>query len=74
MKTNLPPFKSGDIVMVDRNFKYVDHHLLCDEIYTIDQMFDDAGIVTLVGFPKGKTFSENAFKVVNDRSNTDTDY
>lgn len=60
--------------MVDRDFEYVDQHLLCDEIYTIDQMFPDAGIVTLVGFPKGKTFSENAFKVVNDRSNTDTDY
>ena len=65
MRSNFSTFKSGDIVMVNREFRYIDHSLLCDEIYTIDQMFPDAGIVSLVGFPKNKTFPEGAFKLVS---------
>jgi hypothetical protein len=73
VRTNFSPFKSGDVVMINRDFKYVDQSLLCDEIYTIDQMFSDAGIVTLKGFPKNKTFPEDAFRIVNDRSNFNGD-
>ena len=65
MRTNFSTFKSGDVVMVNRDFKYVDHSLFFDEIYTIDQMFPDAGIVSLVGFPKNKTFPEDAFSLVS---------
>ena len=73
MRTDFSPFKKGDVVMVNRDFKYVDHSLLCDEIYTIDQMFPDAGIVSLIGFPKNKTFPEDAFRMVNDRSDINGD-
>jgi hypothetical protein len=64
MKTNFSPFKSGDIVKVKRDFPYINHQLLVDEIYTIDQMFPDAGIVSLIGQEKNKTFPEGAFEIL----------
>lgn len=61
MRTDFSPFKSGDVVRLNPDFPYLNKDLLIDEIYTIDQMFPDAGIVTLVGFPKNLTFPENGF-------------
>lgn len=64
MRTNFSPFKSGDVVRIKPNFPYINRELLVDEIYTIDQMFPDAGIVSLVGQDKGRTFSEDAFELL----------
>lgn len=66
MRTNFSPFKSGDVVRIKSDFPYINRELLVDEIYTIDQMFPDAGIVSLVGQGKGKTFSEDAFELLYD--------
>ena len=64
MKTNFSPFKSGDVVRIKSDFPYINRELLVDEIYTIDQMFSDAGIVSLVGQEKNKTFPEGAFELL----------
>lgn len=64
MNKNLSPFKSGDIVRIKPDFPYINRELLVDEIYTIDQMFSDAGIVSLVGQEKNKTFPEGAFELL----------
>lgn len=64
MRNNFSPFKSGDVVRIKRNFPYVNRELLSDEIYTIDQMFPDAGIVSLIGQDKHKTFPEGAFELI----------
>lgn len=64
MRTNFSPFKSGDVVRLKSDFPYVNRELLIDEIYTIDQMFPDAGIVSLVGQDKHKTFPEDAFQLL----------
>lgn len=64
MRTNFSPFKSGDVVRLKSDFPYVNRELLVDEIYTIDQMFPDAGIVSLVGQDKHKTFPEDAFQLL----------
>lgn len=66
MSKNLSPFKSGDIVRIKTDFPYINRELLVDEIYTIDQMFSDAGIVSLVGQEKNKTFPEGAFELLYD--------
>lgn len=64
MRTNFSPFKRGDVVRVKPDFPYINRELLMDEIYTIDQMFSDAGIVSLVGQDKNKTFPEDAFELL----------
>lgn len=64
MRTNFSPFKSGDVVRLNPEFPYVNRELLVDEIYTIDQMFPDAGIVSLIGQDKHKTFPEGAFELI----------
>jgi hypothetical protein len=64
VRTNFSPFKKGDVVRLKPNFPYVNRELLIDEIYTIDQMFPDAGIVSLVGQDKHKTFPEDAFELL----------
>lgn len=64
MRTNFSPFKSGDVVKLKSDFPYINRELLNDEIYTIDQMFPDAGIVSLVGQDKHKTFPEDAFQLL----------
>jgi hypothetical protein len=66
VKKNLSPFKSGDVVRIKRDFPYINQELLVDEIYTIDQMFSDAGIVSLVGQDKNKTFPEGAFEFLHN--------
>ena len=66
MRTNFSPFKSGDVVRIKPDFPYINRELLVDEIYTIDQMFSDAGIVSLVGQEKNKTFPEGAFELLYD--------
>ena len=69
MKTDFETFKPGDIVRVKPGFPYVNRVLLDGEIYTIDKMLADAGVVTLKGFPSNKTFPDQAFElVINDRS------
>ena len=68
MRTNFSPFKSGDVVRIKSDFPYINRELLVDEIYIIDQMFPDAGIVSLVGFTKGRTFPEDAFNLVSRKS------
>lgn len=64
MRTCFAPFKKGDVVRLKSDFSYVNRELLVDEIYTIDQMFSDAGIVTLVGQEKNRTFPEGAFELL----------
>jgi hypothetical protein len=64
VRTNFSPFKSGDVVKLKSDFPYINRELLNDEIYTIDQMFPDAGIVSLVGQDKHKTFPEDAFQLL----------
>ena len=64
MRKNFHTFKSGDVVRVKRNFPYVNQHLLIDEIYTIDKMIADAGVVTLKGLPYNKTFPDEAFELL----------
>lgn len=64
MRTNFSPFKSGDVVRIKSDFPYINRELLVDEIYIIDQMFPDAGIVSLKGQDKGRTFSEDAFELL----------
>jgi hypothetical protein len=67
VKTNFETFKSGDIVRVKRNFPYVNKVLLDGEIYTIDKMITDAGVVTLKGLPHNKTFPDEAFELVRSK-------
>jgi hypothetical protein len=64
MKTNFETFKSGDVVRVKRDFPFVDHALLKNEIYIVEKMMPDAGIVTLRGLPFNRTFPEGAFEMV----------
>lgn len=64
VRTNFSSFKSGDVVRLNPEFPYVNRELLVDEIYTIDQMFPDAGIVSLIGQDKHKTFPEGAFELI----------
>jgi hypothetical protein len=64
VRTDFSPFKSGDVVRLKPYFPYINRELLVDEIYTIDQMFPDAGIVSLVGQDKHKTFPEGAFELL----------
>ncbi len=64
MRTDFAPFKKGDVVRLNPDFHYVNRELLVDEIYTIDQMFPDAGIVTLIGQERNRTFPEGAFVLV----------
>jgi hypothetical protein len=64
MRTNFSPFKKGDVVRLKPDFPYINRELLVDEIYTIDQMFPDAGIVSLIGQDKNRTFPEGAFVLV----------
>lgn len=68
VRKKFQPFKTGDIVMVKRDFPYIDHSLFPDVLYTIDKMISDAGVVTIVGKPWNKTFPYDAFEmVINDR-------
>jgi hypothetical protein len=57
-------FKSGDVVRIKQNFPYINRELLYGEIYTIDKMLGDAGVVTLVGQPSNKTFPDEAFELI----------
>lgn len=66
MKKNFNTFKSGDIVRVKPGFPYVNRVLLDGEIYTIDKMLADAGVVTLVGQQWNKTFPDDAFEIVRN--------
>ena len=66
VRKNFETFKSGDMVRVKKDFPYIDHTLFTDEIYTIDKMLSDAGIVTIVGKPWNKTFPDDAFEMVID--------
>lgn len=64
VRPKFSPFHNGDIVRIKQDFPYVNRELLSDEIYTIDQMFPEAGIVTLIGHEKNKTFPEGAFELI----------
>ena len=64
MKTNFETFKSGDVVKVNRDFPYVNHHLLYKDRYVILKMIAAAGVVTLKGFPYNQTFPDEAFEKV----------
>ena len=64
MREKFAPFKKGDVVRLKSDFPYINRELLIDEIYTIDQMFSEAGIVTLVGQEKNRTFPEGAFQLL----------
>ena len=66
MRKNFATFRSGDMVKVKPNFPYIDHTLFQNERYIIDKMLDDAGVVTIHGFPSNKTFPDDAFEMVND--------
>lgn len=64
IRKNFETFKSGDIVKVKRDFPYVNQVLLDGELYTIEKMIADAGVVTLKGLPYNKTFPDDAFELV----------
>lgn len=66
MRTDFSPFKSGDVVRIKPDFPYINRELLVDEIYTIDQMFSDAGIVSLIGQDRHRTFPEGAFELLHN--------
>ena len=59
-------FKPGDIVRVKPGFPYVNRVLLDGEIYIIEKMIADAGVVTLKGLPYNKTFPDDAFELIYD--------
>ena len=40
--------------------------LLDGEIYTIEKMIADAGVVTLKGLPYNKTFPDDAFELLHN--------
>lgn len=56
--------KSGDVVKIDPHFPFIDRTLFDSEVCVIDKMIDSAGIVTIRGHPKNKTFSVNAFDLI----------
>ena len=66
IRKNFETFKPGDIVRVKPGFPYVSRDLLTDEIYTIEKMISDAGVVTLVGQQWNKTFPDEAFELLQD--------
>ena len=66
IRKNFETFKPGDIVRVRPGFPYVNRVLLDGEIYTIEKMIADAGVVTLKGQPYNKTFPDEAFELLQD--------
>ena len=66
VKKDFNTFKPGDIVRVKPGFPYVNRVLLDGEIYIIDKMLADAGVVTLVGQQWNKTFPDDAFEIVRN--------
>ena len=66
MRKNFHTFKSGDIVRLKPDFPYINRELLTDEIYTIEKMIADAGVVTLKGMPYNKTFPDDAFELLHN--------
>lgn len=64
MKKDFATFKSGDVVKVKRDHPFINQVLLCDEIYVIDKMIVDAGVVTLIGQEWNRTFPDEAFELV----------
>ncbi len=66
IRKNFETFKPGDVVRLKPGFPYVNRELLTDEIYTIEKMISDAGIVTLKGFPHNKTFPDDAFELIHN--------
>ena len=69
VKTNFETFQKGDIVRVKPGFPYINRVLLDGEIYTIDKMIADAGVVTLKGLPYNQTFPDEAFELIIGDSN-----
>ena len=61
-------FDSGDVVTIKRDFPYIDHSTMTDDIYIIEKMLDVAGVVTLKNFPKYKTFPVDAFELYKGES------
>ena len=66
IRKDFETFKPGDIVRVKPGFPYVNRVLLDGEIYIIDKMLADAGVVTLVGQQWNKTFPDDAFEIVRN--------
>ena len=64
IRKNFETFKPGDVVRVKSSFPYVNRVLLDGEIYIIEKMIADAGVVTLKGLPYNKTFPDDAFEIV----------
>ena len=65
VRKDFETFKPGDIVRVKPGFPYVNRVLLDGEIYIIEKMIADAGVVTLKGLPYNKTFPDDAFEIVS---------
>lgn len=66
MRTDFHTFDSGDVVIaIDHPFSNPEY-IKAGEVYIIDQMFDYAGIVSIIGFPRNKTFPEEIFRKVED--------
>jgi|688.fasta_scaffold00983_36 hypothetical protein len=66
IRKNFETFKSGDVVRLKPGFPYVSRDLLTDEIYIIEKMIADAGVVTLKGMPYNKTFPDDAFELIHN--------
>ena len=65
IRKDFETFNPGDIVRVKPGFPYINRVLLDGEIYTIEKMIADAGVVTLKGLPYNKTFPDEAFELVS---------
>lgn len=66
MRTDFHTFDSGDVVIAIDHPSLNPEYITVGEIYVIDQMFDDAGIVSIIGFPRNKTFPEEIFRKVEE--------
>lgn len=66
MRTNFHTFDSGDVVIAIDHPSLNPEYIKAGEVYIIDQMFDDAGIVSIIGFPRNKTFPEEIFRKVEE--------
>ena len=66
IRKNFETFKPGDVVRVKSSFPYVNRVLLDGEIYIIEKMIADAGVVTLKGLPYNKTFPDEAFELLHN--------
>lgn len=73
MRTDFNTFYPGDIVLANKRHPYYNSEWLgSQEIYTIEQMIPDAGIVTLVEIDSRKTFPDDIFILLERPNETNS--